>query len=391
MIGYELLFREAAQSTSASRRNAFATSQVIIAAFTEFGLPELVGDRPCFVNLTREFLVGELPVPFDYEQTILEVLETVHVDDEVYAGICNLLEQGYTIALDDFVWTDDTARLLPLARYVKIDMIDADLETLRDTVDRCRQYPNVSLVAERLETEEQLAQAVELGFDCFQGHILGRPHVVSTQGLSPSKLRRLQLLTALNSAGADIDEVVTLVSADPALSVRLLRATNSAASGLTRTVASVHDAVILLGLGRIRDWVTLMVIGDVAQPSEDRLATTLIRARMCHTIADRRGLSPESAFTVGLLSGVAELVAQPVTTLVQHLPLAADVSAALARREGPLGQVLSTVEAYEKADPDLLVALDTPTDVDELAGVYLASLAWSTRTVTPLVAAAEDR
>jgi EAL and modified HD-GYP domain-containing signal transduction protein len=62
VIGDELLFRE-------------ATSHVIISAFTEFGLPELVGDRPSFVTSPREFLVGDLPVPFGYEQTILEVLK----------------------------------------------------------------------------------------------------------------------------------------------------------------------------------------------------------------------------------------------------------------------------------------------------------------------------
>jgi EAL and modified HD-GYP domain-containing signal transduction protein len=384
VIGYELLFREAAHATSASRRNADATSQVIINAFTEFGLEELVGDRPCFVNLTREFLVGDLPVPFDYGQTVLEVLETVDVDDEVYAGIGNLVERGYTIALDDFVWTDRTARLLPLAHFVKIDMLDTDPDVLRDTVRRCRQYPKLSLVAERLETEEQLALAVELGFDCFQGHILGRPHVMTTQSLSPSKLSRLELLTALTSSDADVDRVTRLVTADPALSVRLLRATNSAASGLTQTVTSIHDAVVVLGLNRIRDWVTLMVISDISQASQDQLATTLIRARMCHTVADRRGLSPEAAFTVGLLSAVAELIAQPVTALAQNLPLAPDVSTALGRREGPLGHVLSTVRAYEDSDLDALGALEAPTDVDELASVYLTALVWSTRTMTPL-------
>ena len=175
VIGYELLFREGAHATTATRRNAYATSQVIIAAFTEFGLPELVGDRPCFVNLTREFLVGELPVPFDYNQTVLEVLETIHVDDEVVTGIRNLVDRGYTIALDDFVYTDHTALLLPLASFVKVDMLDADPSTLQDTVTRLRRHPHLTLVAERLETEQQLTYAADLGFDLFQGHVLGRP------------------------------------------------------------------------------------------------------------------------------------------------------------------------------------------------------------------------
>jgi hypothetical protein len=72
----------------------------------------VAGDRPCFINLTHEFLVGELTLPFGPEQVVLEVPETVAVDDEVIAGIAALVEAGYRIALDDFVWGSSHERLL---------------------------------------------------------------------------------------------------------------------------------------------------------------------------------------------------------------------------------------------------------------------------------------
>ena len=152
---------------------------MIVTAFTEFGLDQLVGDRPCFVNLTREFFVGDLPVPFDYGPDRAGGPGDHHVDDEVQRASATLVDRGYTIALDDFVWPSSTARLLPIATYVKLDMLDNDLELLKETVRRCREYPNVALIAERLETEDRLALAFELGFEFFQGHILGRPHVIS--------------------------------------------------------------------------------------------------------------------------------------------------------------------------------------------------------------------
>jgi c-di-GMP-related signal transduction protein len=310
------------------------------------------------------------------------VLETINVDDEVYAGVCDLVERGYTIALDDFVWTERSARLLPMATYVKIDMLDTDPQTLRETVRRCREFENVSLIAERLETEDQLAMAVELGFECFQGHILGRPHVVTTKALSPSRLRLLELVTALTRSDIDIDHVVALVSAAPAIGIRLLRATNSAASGLTQRVSSIRDAVVLLGLQKVREWVTLMAVSDISAAREDLLATALVRARMCQTVAEQRGLAPESGFTVGLLSAVAELIGQPTTALVQDLPLTTEVSTALAGDEGPLAEVLSLIHAYEDTDLDALN--DAPPQAGELADAYLSALAWSTRTLKPL-------
>jgi len=382
VVGYELLFRGNADATYASSRNAFATSQVIVTAFTEFGLEQLVGDRPCFVNLTREFLVGELPVPFDYGQTVLEVLESVPVDDQVYAGVRSLVDRGYTIALDDFTWGAGSERLLPLVAYVKIDMLDTDAETLEDTVRRCREYPNAHLVAERLETEERLGLAFELGFDLFQGHILGRPHVISSRGLSPSRLRRLELLTLLANDDADIGRAISIITTDPALSYRLLRATNSAASGLSNKISSVRDAVILLGLRRVRDWVALMVVSDVCEASEHQLSSTMIRARLCQTVAEHLGLPGETGFTVGLLSGVAELVGEPVDEIADRLPLTPEVAAALTAGTGRLGEVLATVRAYEAVD---LGALCTaPIDSVVLAQAYLSALGWSTSTFAAL-------
>jgi EAL and modified HD-GYP domain-containing signal transduction protein len=206
--------------------------------------------------------------------------------------------------------------------------------------------------------------------------------VISTKALSPSRLRLLELVAKLTSPDIDTNHIVTLVSADPALGVRLLRATNSAASGLTQRVASIRDAVVILGLQRIREWVTLMAISDISAAGEDQLATALVRARMCQTVAEQRGLAPESGFTVGLLSAVAELIDQPATALVQDLPLTTEVSTALARAQGPLAEVLSLVHAYENADLDAL--RQAPPHAGQLAEAYLAALAWSTRTLAPL-------
>ena len=65
VVAYELSFRDAADAPRATSRGPYATSRVIISAFTDFGLEQLVGSKACFINVTREFLVGELPVPFD--------------------------------------------------------------------------------------------------------------------------------------------------------------------------------------------------------------------------------------------------------------------------------------------------------------------------------------
>jgi c-di-GMP-related signal transduction protein len=375
LVGYELLFRAHAQAIEASERGAYATSQVIITAVTEIGIAPLVGDRLCFVNLTREFLVGELPLPFDHRQVVLEVLETVDIDDEVIAGVAALVAQGYRIALDDFVFQLGHERLLELATFVKIDVLDADTAGIAAAVALCRRYPQLQLVAERVETEAQLAFARDLGFDLFQGYLLGRPQVVSVTALTPSRLRRIELLALLVGPDIPLSRVVDLVTSDPALSLRLLAAANADALGLPVQVASVHDAILLLGARRLRDWATLMLVSDLQESDGQHLSAAVTRARMCENLAERISVPAEPAFTVGMISAVAELIGQPVAELVPRLSLNQEVTDALVTGAGPLGELLAVVAAYEMSDLPALVAAPLPTG--EAARSYLDAVAWS--------------
>jgi EAL and modified HD-GYP domain-containing signal transduction protein len=379
VVGYELLFRGSADAVEASRRGAHATSQVIVNAFTEFGLEQLVGDLPCFVNLTRDFLVGDLPVPFDPGLAVLEILETVEVDDEVVVGVAALANEGYQIALDDFVYGLGHERLLGLATFLKVDMLIADPDELADAVANARKHKHLKLVAERLETDEHVQLARELGFDLYQGYALSRPQVLSVVSLNPSRMQRLELLGLLTSEDINMNQMVEIVTTDPALCYRILRATNSASAGLPRKVSSVHDAVVLLGTARIRQWVALMLISDIADATDDQLSTIMTRARLCQMVAERLDLQSDSAFTVGLLSGVADLIAEPVSEVVGKLPLTNEVAEALTAGRGRLGDVLAVVRAYEVSD---VPALSTaPVSSAELARAYLSAVGWSMRTI----------
>jgi EAL and modified HD-GYP domain-containing signal transduction protein len=387
VIAYELLFRDAAEAVVASRRSAQATSRVIVSAFTEFGLDQLAGSKACFINVTREFLVGELPVPFDSSQAVLEVVETVHVDDEVIKGVAELVGRGFTIALDDFEWGSTAERLLDRATYVKLDMLEVEVEHVREAVLRCREYPHLQLIAERLETEDDLQLALDLGFDFFQGHVLGRPHVISRVGLSPARMTRLQLISALSAPTVDFEKIVSLIVRDPTLSYRLLHATNSAASGLTTRVSSVRGAAVLLGLDRVREWVVLMLFSDLTDATEEQLGGTMTRARFCQLLAERIGMSGEASFVVGLLSGLADLIAQPTAEMVADLPVAEEIQTALTTGSGSLGVLLSAVLCYERGEISAateLLGLE-PESSERLVSAYLAAVGWSNRLVDTIM------
>jgi c-di-GMP-related signal transduction protein len=376
VVAYELLFRDAPDAMRATARGTFATSQVIVSAFTEFGIQELVGEKTCFVNLTREFLVGDLPLPFDPGQGGLEILADVEVDDAVLAGVAALSQHGYTITVDEFHAGQGREGLLPFASYAKIDMLHADLDDVRAALEVCRRYGQVQLIAQRLETEAMLAAAMDLGFALFQGNILGRPHLVTTHVLSPRRLDRLRLLTELSTDEVNLQRAVATIERDPALALRILQGVNAASNGLNREVSSVFEAVVMLGMTQVRRWATLMLVVDLSEGNEEMLTEAVIRARMCQTLAERLNQPGNTAFTVGLLSAVGDLLDVPAEELTTQLPLTDDVEEAVVHGRGRLGEILTAVRAYQRGS-----VIDV--SGTNLAEHLLAAMRWSTANLEP--------
>jgi c-di-GMP-related signal transduction protein len=374
--GYELLFRSDSEARVATSHGASATGTVIHNAFAEFGLNSLVGDRRCFINVTREYLTGQLPLPFGPEQVVLEVLESVHVDDEVEDFVVRLVRAGYEIALDDFVVGSEHQRLLDVATYVKFDLAACDEAVLRPEVARLRER-GLTLVAERVETDEDVAYAHDLGFHLMQGYALGRPQTLSMRTLGVSETRRLQLFGALNRADVDLPTVVSLISSDPALALRVLQATNSAHTGLKRRVSSLQEAVTMLGVNRIRQWVSLMVLTDVTGVDDETLTGLVTRARLCHTVTEWLGGSGDAGFMVGLVAGIADLMDEDVHDVVRRLPLDMSIAAAVVEHDGVLGQALDSVLAYEGWSATPYLGGRT----NGLAEAHLAAMVWSNRLV----------
>jgi EAL and modified HD-GYP domain-containing signal transduction protein len=187
----------------------------------------------------------------------------------------------------------------------------------------------------------------------------------------------VELLALLVGPQVPLAPVVTLVTADPALSMRLLAAANAQALGLPVKVSSVHDAVSLLGAARLRDWATLMLVSDLKDGDEQQVSMAVTRARMCQNLAERMDIGGETAFTVGLVSAVAELLGQTAAELAPRLSLNQEVTDALLDGVGPLGELLALVAAYEASDLPALIAAPVP--AEDTTRSYLEAVAWSAR------------
>jgi EAL and modified HD-GYP domain-containing signal transduction protein len=375
VVAYELLFRAGRHETADVQDADHATTQVILNTFMEIGLERIVGTAPAFFNLTREFVVGGLPFPAAPEQVGLEILEDIDIDDELIQGTRKLAERGYTILLDDFVYHESLRPLVDLADIVKIDVLALGREETARHVEILREY-DVKLLAEKVETQEEFEYYQALGFEYYQGFFFCRPKVVSGRRIPINKLAVLQLLAKVQDPRVEFEELEDLISQDVSLSFRMLKLINSAQFALRKKVESLRQALVILGLRAIRNWISLLALAKVEGKPNELLVVALIRGKMCELLARAGGRrDAETFFTVGLFSVLDAMLDQPLVEVVASLPLAEEINQGLLRHQGPHGNALACAIAYERGDWAHTQCMGV--SEHDIQSAYLEALDWA--------------
>ncbi len=383
VYAYELLFRPARQNTADVIDGDKATSNVIVNTFMEIGLEKIVGDKPAFINLTRTFFVEENTISLPRDRVVLELLEDIKADEEVVEGVKRLRQQGYTIALDDFIYHASLQPLVELADIIKIDVMALSHDEIRDHVALLRK-PSLRLLAEKVETREELDFCMELGFDYFQGYFFSQPKIIQGRRLPNNRLAILKLLSRLQDPDITPEALENLIAQDVAFSFKILRYVNSAAIALPRKIDSIRQAVVILGMGLIRSWTTLLAMSQVDDKPTELVVIAMIRAKMAENMARaRKEPDPDVYFTVGLFSALDALMDNSMEEILTQLPLAEHISEALLHHSGIHGKTLSCVLAYERGEWEN-IQCDTM-DSTAIRDAYLAAVQWANETCQALI------
>jgi c-di-GMP phosphodiesterase len=291
------------------------------------------------------------------------------------AALRNLSAQGYTIALDDFFYQEHLRPLVELADIIKIDVLASDRTAVAEQVELLRHY-DVQLLAEKVETQEDFTYYKALGFEYFQGYFFCRPDVVKGQRSPTNRLVILELLAKLQSPGTTFRELEALISRDVSLSYKVLRAANAAFTR-ARKVASIHQALRLVGFTAMTNIVSLFLLANLDDKPHELLITAMVRAKMCEQLAKlMQQENSATFFTVGLLSVLDAFMDRPMADILPTLPLADEIVEALLAHEGVLGATLRCVLAYERGDWEAVHDLGCQRDV--LVKTYLEALMWAT-------------
>lgn len=375
VVGYELLYRDSQDSSGANVTDGNqATARVLLNTFVEIGLDTVTNRKMAFINLTRDFVTGDLDIPVKSPRLVLEILENIKADSETLSGIRSLKNQGFKIALDDFEPDEDNLEFIRHARIVKLNINGVDQSTIQNQVAMLRDHP-VRLLAEKVETMEQYRFCHDLGFDYFQGYFFARPSTMGAREIPPNQLAVLELIGRLQSDNCSMDDIETIVRRDLGMSYKLLRVINSSFYNLSRKIESVKHALIMLGTRTLKSWMTVFSMAMLNNKPMELMHLALQRARMCELLSARYDCRGDAAFTVGLFSLLDVMMDRPLDELLARMPFTPQVLKALLEREGPLGEVLNITENYEHAHWNRLRGLRYAPD--ELRAIYFETLVWT--------------
>jgi EAL and modified HD-GYP domain-containing signal transduction protein len=384
VYGYELLFRsDAVTNAFDGTESAAATMQVLSDTRMSIGADQLFGGKKAFVNFDHRLLLAGMHLTLPRETIVIEILETVVPTDDLLALCESIHQQGYTLALDDFVDGVALASLAHVADVIKVDMRASSRGDQEQTL-RTYKPRGVLMLAEKVETHTEFRWALRAGYDLFQGYFFARPEVLHTRRIPAGTSACLELLRELQRADLDFDRLERLIRNDVSLTYRLMRYANSATFPRHGKNLSISTALQTIGEDGIRTWVTLATLPTLAtnKPSE-LLKLSLVRARFCELLDRLAHIGPpNAAFFMGMFSLLDALLDRPLEEALRGIDLGSEITDALlgtAPDNDLLTCLYQLICCYELGNWDEVERLSETCGISSAAigEVYLNSTSWA--------------
>lgn len=381
VYAYELLFRSGLHNYFDADDQDQAAANVIANSSLLFGLNEMSGGAKVFINCTRKVLVEDFMMVLPKEQAVVEVLEHVVPDAEVIAACKRLKQQGYILALDDFVYHDNYEPLLELADIIKVDFLESPPEE-QARLAKMMIPRGIRMLAEKVETHEVYEEAKKMGYQLFQGYFFARPVVISRKDIPTNKIQYLRILKDIHSDDVEFKKLAETIQSEVSLSYKLLKLINSAAFALRHKVTNILQALSLLGIREIRSWISLLSISAMADDKPAELVvSSLVRAKFCEQLATPCGLPGRNSdmFLMGLFSLLDVIMSRPIDEILQEITIEEDIQQALTGEPGTMRTILEMIVAIEKADWNQVSSLSDQLNINEqpLNKAYMDAIKWA--------------
>lgn len=355
IIGYEIVYNGDAQAYSQENENEFAAADTIYHFLTQNNAKSLHGVRN-FMTFTTTLLMKKTPHLFDSSELVIQIDDSVIIHPLSMHFVNQYVKEGYKIAVNEFQFTPRYLSLLDTIDYIKIDAKNTGDDTMRNTIEVAHSMGKKCIV-DNITTESAYQKALAMGADAVEGPAVAERMntKVSTSSFLQSNFFRL--MVAVTRDEPDVDEIEQLISVDAGLTYGLLKMVNSSYFALRNRTTNIHQAVVTLGLERLKQWIYLLSNSSVDEGmdsgTEEFLKKSLLRANFCSELvryAKDIPISRSDAYLMGMFSTLNHIIDAPLEDILEEIPMVDEAKKALLTQEGRCGLLYKLVLSYETAD-----------------------------------------
>ena len=327
------------------------------------GIENILESKKGFINFTYEMLLNDKIIDIlPNDHIVIELLETMKIDEHIVKRCKELKAKGYLIAVDDFIGDEENYKdILNIIDIVKVDLMGID--NLDEITEKLKKY-NVDLLAEKVETKEEFEECKRLGYKYFQGYFFAKPIIIEGKKIESSYHSLIKLLELLEK-NAEIAEIVDVFKTESGLSYQILYVLNNTVSSLRKEVTSIRQAISLLGVTNIKKWVMLLLYMQEGEEGDSCkcnpiCSMALSRAKIMENLEENRKgsnkKSIEEAFITGLLSLLDALLCIKKEDIFKEIKVSDNVKNSILTETGPYSGNLQIAKCLEKRDYEKAVS-----------------------------------
>ena len=365
IIGYEIQYHGENQAYSMEEGgNDFAAADTVYSFLTQNTGKALKGSLN-FMTFTTTLLMKQTPKLFDSGDLVIQVGEDVIIHPLAMRFLERYNKEGYKLAVNDFQFSPRYFSIIDKFDYIKINFQTAADVSIRNIV------------------EDLYQKAFIMEVDAMEGLWVAEKLFTAVHSSSFLQSSFFRLLVAINRDVPDVEEIEQIISMDAVLTYSLLKIVNSSYFALRNRATDVHQAIVVMGLGQLRQWIYLLGTGNgeegIDAGQEEFLKLSFMRGSFCAALiklTQDMPISQNEAYLMGMFSTLNYLIAAPMEDILADLPIAQEVKDALLFHSGKCGDLYDLVLSYERADwkviGDLADSLNIP--VNLLTNTYFNCL-----------------
>lgn len=348
-MGYEILYADS--SFADNQMDDSSAANAIENFLSSMNSEKFLGGKTAFLTFTQSLLEKNIPKMFETSKLVIQIEDALITNPMSHNYITKLKQSGYKIAVIDFEFAPRFFGILDIVDYIKVNFARED-PSLENLVKIGMSFGK-KVIAYNVETAEQYEKAKALGCSYFQGSYLAQKTSSTVKKANHLQSNFFLLMVAVTRDEPDIDEIEEIISRDVSLTYSLLKLVNSAYFALRNRARSVKQALVILGLGQLKQWIYLLSFKQDEGVQEELVKLSFLRAMFASelvTLAHDMPISRSEGYLLGMFSTLDKLMSISLDEALEQLPISDEIKNGLLHMEGKAGLLYSLVLSYEKAD-----------------------------------------